>query len=456
MTTFSQIKEHFYGRFPDLRVFDCRPDLNVAKCALEAVQFVAQGFEFPRDTPLVWSPARFVTRGILASLRRPNAPVPRELCDRSVMFAVDVRRTTTVDGHIVSTYFHRVAATIPASRRMVVTSDGASFGGGADYEVENHRRSFPGAGMMSLKRDLLDVSRRIAATGLLSQSEGMAFQHALARLLDRYGAWLSVLRAVRPKTLCVLAHYHKEGLIYAARSCGVRIVELQHGLIDHNDIFYSMPAAVADIRARALFPDVMLTYGPYWSGILREGHEFAPSAVDEIGYYLQPDSSVDEETRAFCAGAATVMVATQPRTADACRAYLAFLVDRHRGDDGVRILIRPHPDEGPEAYERFAAEPHVRIANRGGIDRLLPLVRGVVSVYSTVLFDAIRHGVPSYALHDPAYADYIGSITATRAIRFIDADQSPFDSTPVVPDDPGRFYLDFRPDVLVRHLVESG
>ena len=150
------------------------------------------------------------------------------------------------------------------------------------------------------------------------------------------------------------------------------------------------------------------------------------------------------------------MVATQPRTADACRAYIAFLIERHRGDDGVRILIRSHPAEGPRDYERFAAEPNVRIANRGGIDRLLPLVRAVVSVYSTVLFDAIRYGIPAYSLHDPAYADYIGSISATHAIRFIDARQSPFDSTPVVPEDPGRFYLDFRPDVLQRHLLASG
>jgi hypothetical protein len=98
----------------------------------------------------------------------------------------------------------------------------------------------------------------------------------------------------------------------------------------------------------------------------------------------------------------------------------------------------------------------VRIANRGGIDRLLPLVRAVVSVYSTVLFDAVRHGVPSYILHDPAYADYIGSISSTDAIRFLDARQSPFDSTPVPPPDRGRFYMDFRPDVLRRHLLAAG
>ena len=450
------MKACFYHRFPDLSVFDCRPDLNVAKCALEAVQLIAQGFTFPRDTQLVWSPPVFVARGMMAALRRPNAPVPPAVRRRSVMFAVDDRRATTVEGRLVSTYFHRAAGAIPASARIVVNGCGSDFGSWSDYDVREHRRTFPGPDMIAIKRDLLDVHRRIVAMGLLSAAEAMAFQHALARLLDGYGAWTSVLRVARPRTLCVLCHYHKEGLIYAARRCGVRVVELQHGLIDRNDIFYCMPAAVREVRPRALFPDTMLTYGPYWSEVLRDGHEFVASSIDEIGYYLQPDSSIDEETRAFCTGAATVMVATQPRTADACRAYIAFLIDRHRGDDGVRILIRSHPAEGPRDYERFAAEPNVRIANRGGIDRLLPMVRAVVSVYSTVLFDAIRHGIPSYALHDPDYADYIGSISATHAIRFIDARQSPFDSTPVVPEDPGRFYLDFRPDVLQRHLLASG
>lgn len=451
-----RVKARFYQRFPDLRVFDCRPDLNVVKCALEAVQFVAQGFEFPDDTQLVRNPAHFFARGILSAVRRPISPVPRDLRGRSVMLAVDDRRQTTIDGRSVSTYFHRVSAAIPAAERVVVNACGADFGNWTDYEVSANRCTFPGGEMIALRRDLLDVRRRITATGLLTQPEGMAFQHALARLLDRYGVWMSVLRAARPKTLCVLCNYHKEGLIYAARSCGIRVVELQHGLIDRNDVFYSMPAAVGAVRPQALFPDTMLTYGPYWSEILRDGHEFTPSSIDEIGYYLQPDASIDEETRNFCGGVSTVMVATQPRTADACRAYIAFLVDRHRGDDGVRILIRPHPAEGPRDYERFASEPNVRIANRGGIDRLLPLVRAVVSVYSTVLFDAIRHGIPSYALHDPAYADYIGSISATHAIRLIDADQSPFDSTSAVPEDPGRFYLDFRPEVLKRHLLAAG
>lgn len=450
------VKAGFYQRFPDLSVFDCRPDLNVAKCTLEAVQFIAQGFTFPRDTQLVWSPAAYWARGMLSALRRPNAPFPRDVRDRSVMFAVDDRRTTTVDGRLVSTYFHLAAGAIPASARIVVNGCGSDFGSWSDYDVKEHRRTVPGSDMIALKRDLLDVHRRIVATKLLSQAEGMAFQHALARLLDQYGAWTSVLRAARPRTLCVLCHYHKEGLIYAARRCGVRVVELQHGLIDRNDIFYCMPAAVREVRPRALFPDTMLTFGPYWSGILREGHEFAPTSIDEIGYYLQPDSSIDEETRAFCTGAATVMMATQPRTADACRAYIDFLIERHRGDDGVRLLIRPHPAEGPSDYERFASQPNVRIANRGGIDRLLPLVRAVVSVYSTVLFDAVRHGVPSYILHDPAYADYIGSISSTDAIRFLDARQSPFDSTPVPPPDRGRFYMDFRPDVLRRHLLAAG
>lgn len=455
MATFSQIKEHFYGRFPDLKVFDCRPDLNLVKCALEAAQFVAQGFKFSHDTSLVWSPAAFATRGILSVLRRPNAPFPRDRCGRGVMFAVDDRRGTTVDGRLVSTYFHRAAAVIPASERSIVNVGDAQFGDWSDYQVKESRRSFIGPSLISLKRDLLDAYHRVVAMGLLSGEETMAFQHALARLLDRYGAWMSVLRAARPRTLCVLCHYHKEGLIYAARSCGIRVVELQHGLIDRNDIFYCMPAAVGEVRRRALFPDCMLTYGSYWSGILRDGHEFAPSSIDEIGYYLQPDSSIDEETRSFCTGAATVMVATQPRTADACRAYIAFLIDRHRGDDGVRILVRPHPAEGPRDYEQFASEPNVRIANRGGIDRLLPLVSAVVSVYSTVLFDAIRHGIPSFSLHDPAYADYIGSISATRAIRFIDAGQSPFDSTAVVPEAPERFYVEFRPEVLKRHLLAT-
>ena len=54
------VEAGFYHRFPDLSVFDCRPDLNVAKCALEAVQFAARGYNFRRVEKLVWGTPRAI------------------------------------------------------------------------------------------------------------------------------------------------------------------------------------------------------------------------------------------------------------------------------------------------------------------------------------------------------------------------------------------------------------
>lgn len=148
------------------------------------------------------------------------------------------------------------------------------------------------------------------------------------------------------------------------------------------------------------------------------------------------------------------MVATQPRTAATCRDYVRSLLAAHSRDEDVRILIRPHPSEKAASYAEFTGLPNVRVAREGGIDRLLPLVSVVVSVFSTVLFDSIRHGVPSYAISDEYCADYVRSIVATGAVGLLEPGQSPFDArhrhaVPAKED----FYADFRPDVLRQHLL---
>lgn len=453
--SFTLLKERFYGRFDDLTLFDCRPDLNVVKCGLEAAQFADQRSASTASTSLTMQPLAAWARLVAGWARRPKSFVPRRLAGRQTLIVVDEpRRTQTSNGSCL-TYFHRIVEAVSECDRAVVGWLDTLAPGEADYVITSKWRFFPTAEAMALKRDLLACHDRLRSTARFSADEIRFFEHALGRLWTEYCTWAPIFRMVRPQTICVQCHYHKEGLIYAARRLGIKVVELQHGLIDPCDVFYCLPKALVPVRARALFPDRILTYGPYWSRRLLEGHEVLPSQIDCVGYYLQPDERTDADTVRFCSTGRTIMVATQPRTTAACRHYVRRLLAAHAGDDDVRILVRPHPAEEAASYAEFSGLPKVRVASGGGIDRLLPLVSAVVSVFSTVLFDSIRHGVPSYAISDEYCADYVRSIVATGAVGLLEPGQSPFDARHrhAVPKKED-FYADFRPDVLLQHLLE--
>ncbi|EMI24765.1 sialyltransferase [Rhodopirellula europaea] len=450
MAEFAQLQDDFYSRFPDLTFFDCQTDLNLTKTVLDALKVDYYGKGDRLERPMFRPTPQFLLREGVKSLRGRLKQI--ESGCRKVLVATDDRRLVCREGNPRSVYFDRIVDSFNRKDIFVASDNPSGMPDWVDYDLSAEQRYPLNAELLALRSDLLKTYQRFSDSKRFSEADLHNLRCSFQGFFDMYGRWSRVLQTVQPEAAIIICHYHKEGMVYAMRRHGVSVIELQHGLIDRSDIFYCFPENILQVRDRALFPDQILTFGEYWTDVLSHGHEFRANQIAEIGYYIQTDDSVAEGIKSFCEGKRTIMVATQTMMSEFYVPYVQSLLALYENDDDVRILVRPHPAEPRDAYNELATNPKVEVANEGGVDCLLPLVDCVVSVYSTVLFDAIRFGVPAFAIEHDACQDYVDSAIATGVVFRLGADEGPLNAARLTnpTKDAQYFYRSYNPETLRR------
>ena len=76
--------------------------------------------------------------------------------------------------------------------------------------------------------------------------------------------WLfkQLFKKVSPRVIIVVCSYGLETYIEAAKSLGIIVVELQHGLLSANHLGYHFPYG-----SKETFPDYFLSFGDYWNNV---------------------------------------------------------------------------------------------------------------------------------------------------------------------------------------------
>jgi len=67
-------------------------------------------------------------------------------------------------------------------------------------------------------------------------------------------------RVVKPKALILICSYGKENIIKAAKKLNIKVIEVQHGVINQYHLGYHYPNF-----KKESFPDYFLAYGSYWT-----------------------------------------------------------------------------------------------------------------------------------------------------------------------------------------------
>ena len=196
-------------------------------------------------------------------------------------------------------------------------------------------------------------------------------------------------------------HYFNEPLILACRLRGIQTIELQHGLIAANDMYYIYLPFVEKVAPLALFPDKVLVYGKFWQQKLLRGHEHRPGSVLVAGNYVWNNSPPAQIT----AGKENVVfIGAQKNMTPFYTGYVvklaALLKERH---PGWNIVLKTHPSEkDPEAYRRALShlENVKLVGNEASLSGILEGCRIQVTYYSTTLYDAAGYGVINFAIQD--------------------------------------------------------
>ena len=85
------------------------------------------------------------------------------------------------------------------------------------------------------------------------------FSNHISNFKYEYGRYKDLLSRKKVKQVYVVVAYENKALISACKDLGVKVLELQHGVISKYHLGYSFP----DIDVH-YFPDKLLSFGEYW------------------------------------------------------------------------------------------------------------------------------------------------------------------------------------------------
>ena len=76
--------------------------------------------------------------------------------------------------------------------------------------------------------------------------------------------YVELFKKRNPKMIFVVVAYENHAIVAAAKSLGIKVIELQHGTITDYHLGYSYPEKTRRNGEIPYFPDMILSFGDYW------------------------------------------------------------------------------------------------------------------------------------------------------------------------------------------------
>lgn len=322
------------------------------------------------------------------------------------------RERYDAEGNAVSMYFHNIIEALGRENVTVIRTGGKKMQQQADYDLDQLKlelpvyRLEPQAGQVL--KDILFVKKKIIASGRFTAKEIAYITSAFHVFFEEF-LFYSKLFCCSPvkESFCLFVmHYHNEALLAALKMNGIMSVELQHGLISANDLYYVYPEKGAGFYRRCLFADHLLVYGMHWKEVIRRGGEYKDrvTVAGDYTYGAAGPKGTDVKENIIFVGA-------QKNMHDIYVPYLEQLCALLQKDSpGWRVITKLHPAEkNSNIYHQVLSKfpNHSIVGNESDLYDLLRRSRIQVSIYSTTFFDALGYGVFNLSLQDYSeYSDY--------------------------------------------------
>lgn len=343
-----------------------------------------------------------------------------------VLFLDDGRFATDAQGKTHSVYFEKILTQIDASKRTVIQLD-ENVDLDADYRLLQLRKAM-GAPVLdknlaSMIREAKQVVGQFRKADFTPQ-EQQYFASAMQVFIEEFAFYNTLFTGKKVEKCFFCTHYHREGLIAAAQVHGIEMIELQHGLIAENDLYYAYPDYVKKASKPALFPDKLLLFGEYWRDIVLRGNERRPEDCIVAGDYsysvIKPKA---EKANTIFIGAQKNMA--QPYV-DYVKNLLGKMAEQH---PDWKVKLKMHPLEKEVALYRAISHPQFElIGNEGDLHALLAESRIQISIYSTTFFDALGLNVINFSLQGfTEFADYAADMIKENVAYALDFDDDPID-----------------------------
>lgn len=231
-----------------------------------------------------------------------------------------------------------------------------------------------------------------------------------SRELVRFRVESSILRAamrlIRPEVVLLTSRWVHLPAIHAARSVGAKVLELQHGVPNPLGYKYST------VTDPCLDPDLMLTFGEYWS---RFDWGLPRDRVIAIGYrHIWQRRAMLARGPGEHDPGLPVMLVSQPEMSARLSAHFEAIAEANAD---VRFLLKLHPQDIHGWRRRYPVglRSNVEVCDEpaGDIQAMFSKCSAVVGHNSTALFEASFFGLKVGILNwdgtnDCPALDYVG------------------------------------------------
>ena len=450
METFSEFKNHFYSRISDFSIFDCQ-DFNILKVVLDGlkVDYVRRGtYNTNMFKSSFFYNLYLSAKRNSVSNKKLNFNLLKQFSKKEYLIIDPGRFKKDENNQFVSSYFYNFYNKLKSYVSISDVSAHANlfhfFANDLSAELQFEALT---AEEKVLRKELLKTYSRIKNAEVFSSTELENIKIAICQFFKKYREWDRVLKVLQPKQSFFVSHYHKEGALLALKRNKIKAIELQHGLIAPEDIFYMFPSEIKSVKERALFADEIWVYGEFWKQRLLKGAEYDLNQIKIFGYYMHENKVVpeliDNKLKELKGNKKIILITTQDKHPKEITKYIQFLSkDIQEKKYNYCIWIKPHPAEKKDAFNGLEDNVNVFILE-DNLDYLFKYADMMLSIYSTTLYDACRYNLPAFALFADSCADYVNSIVASGVAVLIQENQNPIDLLDKSPqkNDP-KFYFD--------------
>ena len=214
----------------------------------------------------------------------------------------------------------------------------------------------------------------------------------LSRVIKRFKAqkifWESVFYKTKCKEMYIVCSYGKEGIISAAQESGVRVVEIQHGMISRYHAGYSF-----GMKNIPYFPDFLYLFGKKWYG------PHIPVNIDKIRWYGYPQLNQNVQPYIGREKEKKVLFISQ-WTLNARMVHYADMLSKEVGRE---IIFKFHPRDSDETMDTYKKKyPDIKfIKNEYSLHDLLSKCEYIIGVFSTAIFEAAALDCKIILLNEP-------------------------------------------------------
>lgn len=245
-----------------------------------------------------------------------------------------------------------------------------------------------------LFKDVVTVARNLRKSVHYTAREKEYILSSLHVFFVQFRKYHKLLRGKKVERLFYIVHYHNEAIAAACKLNNVKCIELQHGLINRNDLYYVYNTALKDSLKNAMFPDKILLYGSYWKNVLSQGSEWTSEQLIVAGNYLATEDQISTDLQKEN----LIIVAAQKGMHNQYLPLIEKLTVHLERHADWKVIVKLHPTEpSPEAYQTISHKQIAIAASDANIRELLERSKIQLSIYSTTFFDAAGLDVMNFS-----------------------------------------------------------